>query len=243
MSDTNHIGHFDLERLFLGQVSETEREHMKSHIDSCDPCSVVFAEIEADEAKFRVDVPYAAFRIEHEARKERRLQSKSKGFNWGILSALALGAAGLLFALQPSPTERIKGSPAQLMFHVAQEGGARIGNVGEELSVGDVIQLSYDAAGYSHMALIGMDETQSVSVYLPKSGDTMVELPAGPRGSVPFALKLDDTPGTEHFVAIFANSAKSIAPIRRQLEQDPQSIENLSVGGDMRTSRIWVIKP
>lgn len=210
MNREQHVGRFTLERFLADELTSDEAHVVESHLDSCHTCRTARDRLNEDHEAFVAAVPYAAFRIEHEQRLSSR-RSKHRWLPTSILaaSALAASAAMVLLALRPPDGDgvitRSKGGSVALTFSVLDNGALRPGVSGETLAPGTRLQLYYDAGTLTHMALLGIDSTGTVAVYFPDaSASTLGPLPAGPTGRMPFSLTLDDTPGVERFVAVFA---------------------------------------
>src|SRR5687768_12513857 len=67
-----HPRRFTLERLVAEDLPQTEADSTRAHVDGCSDCRAVLDALRADLARFQSEVPYAAFRVEHERRKEAR---------------------------------------------------------------------------------------------------------------------------------------------------------------------------
>ena len=116
------------------------------------------------------------------------------------------------------PGTRIKGAATALHFAVVDAGTLRPGVPGEVLPSGSRLQLRYEAGDNTHIGLLGIDSAGSVAVLFPENGASLIALPDGTNGSLPFSLTLDATPGSERFFAVFAKDAAPLQSIRAALE-------------------------
>lgn len=231
MSDASPITRFTLERLLAGELSDTEAARVRAAIAAEPRLAAQLAALEADTQAFRVEVPYAAFRIEHERRIEARTHKRAGGWLRWLAApslAVAMGAASLwLVGIKPEPTAssdaatlestRTKGASVGLSYGVREGSTARPGVPGERLGAGAVVQLRYDAGAHSHMAVLTVSGSGEVAVLYPIAGDVMAPPPAGPAAALPFSLKLDGEPGAERFVAVYGDGPLSLAPVRAAL--------------------------
>lgn len=252
MTANTHPKHFTLERLLADDLAINERNTVELHIESCDTCRAELDALTADEQAFRVDVPYAAFRIEHEKRKEAK-KTRPKWLRlWLPSLATAAAAAGmaLIIAIPTSPIDdgiRIKGAGTALTFSVFEAGSLRQGIVGETLEPGTRLQLSYDAGDNTHMAVVSIDAAGNTSRYFPEVGDTLVPLPDGAIGRLPFSLTLDGAPGSERFFAVFAKHAASMQTLMRAVgdlrNSDPVGMNDLTLPAGLEQSSLLIRKP
>lgn len=152
------------------------------------------------------------------ARGERR-----SGFHlpWRQVLAAALAAAALAVALLPAgggprpgedPGVRLKGRGGLSAF-VLDEGEAIPIAPGTSLAAGDRIQFRL-ATSRSHVALLGVDGTGTVSRYLPVGGEESVPFIPGSR-PLPDSLVLDDAPGPEVFLAFCSDEALAVEDLER----------------------------
>jgi hypothetical protein len=121
---------------------------------------------------------------------------------------------------------------------------ARPGVAGEALPEGTRLSLQYQAGENTHVVVLGLDSAGQVSKYFPESGERMAPLPGSSRGTLPFSLTLDGTPGPERFFAVFARGPAPLAEIEAAVRalagSDLKSHAVLSLPLDMSQSSIWV---
>ncbi|NBD09727.1 MULTISPECIES: ActD-like protein [Corallococcus] len=77
---------------------------------------------------------------------------------------------------------------------------------GAPAQAGDVVQLSYTAAGRVQGVIVSVDGRGAVTAHLPDQGDTSVPLARSGTHLLPRAYELDDAPGFERFFLITADA-------------------------------------
>ncbi len=240
----SHPPRYTLERLATRDLPDAEAQLAREHLQACATCHATVDLITADSARFAGEVPYPAFRIEHERRHAARRAGAHRRAWW--LSGLAAAATLLVvlpLTLNQEPDERIKGPGVALSFAVLDARGLRPGQLGERLGAGAKLQLAYDAGSHSHMAVFGIDGHGTVTLYYPQ-GDTLAPVPVGRAGVLPFSLTLDAAPGAEHFVALFADDAAPIAPLLDALRHgDPGTGAAVTLPDGMISASVWIMKP
>lgn len=259
MAET-HTRRFTLERYLAAELGPAEHGKVAEHLATCPTCSADLAALQDDHTAFAEEVPYAAFRIRHEAAVARtEPQPKRRGAWQFALSALrtfaalgaagALGAAAVLVMVTPpplGPSERIKGGSQRLSFSVQQGDSMRPGLAGERLLAGTSLQLSYEAGDADFLAVLGIDANAAVSQYFPEGGEAMAPLPSGRVGPLPFSLRLDATPGAERFYALFAKKPVPIKDLmdaaRRIAGPDPSTLGDLPLPKAVGQASIWIQK-
>ncbi|AFE07969.1 ActD-like protein [Corallococcus coralloides DSM 2259] len=112
----------------------------------------------------------------------------------------ATGTPGVL-----EPT-RSKGLQPRLDVH--RQAGTRTEHLtdGAPAQVGDVVQLSYTAAGHAHGVILSVDGRGTVTPHLPASGDTSASLERSGTHLLPRAYELDDAPGFERFFFVSSDT-------------------------------------
>ncbi|MFN3202603.1 MAG: hypothetical protein ACE366_29700 [Bradymonadia bacterium] len=107
--------------------------------------------------------------------------------------------------------ERAKGDP-RLFFHRNTPEGTAMLNVEDSVSEGDVLQVSYHAAGRSHGVIVSIDGRGVASLHFPSTPDGSTALETHQQGrsvvSLPHSYELDDAPRYERF--FFVTSADPI---------------------------------
>lgn len=222
MQVVNHPSRYTLERLATCDLPAAEAAAIQAHLESCAKCRTTHETLLTDDAQFKTELPYAAFRVEHERRKGAQ-KPAPPSWRWWVPVFSGMAALALVVMLVPHggegvPETRTKGAPEHLRMSVLEHGKVRPGTAGETLGVGSVIQLGYDAGASTHMALFSIDSTGTVQLLFPEHHTTLAPLPAGPQGTLPFSLTLDAAP-EERFVALFAAAPLPLEELRQSLAQ------------------------
>jgi hypothetical protein len=174
-----------------------------------------------------------------EKAEQARRQRRWRGLAFA-LPAAAL-AAVLTVVLQPLRLEstRLKGLEGSLVLH--RKSGAAIEALsdGARASAGDVIQISYAAAGARYGAIFSIDGRGTVTWHLPLGLRPRAESPqVQPGGEVPLgsAYELDEAPGFERFFLVTSDKPFPLDRIdaeAKRLAADPAAAR----GGSLRLSR------
>lgn len=212
MSTHDAISPFMLERYAVGELSGAELAAVEAALARDPALQARVESIRGAQQRFLVDEPYAQFRVTHEG---RRAAPPRKRFGlWLPTSFAAVAAAALLvMAIIPEVDDatRIKGAGVGLTVALVGNGAPKALASGAVVHPGDRLQLAYDAGDHEYVALVGIDGSGAASVYYPESGEVMA-LRKEQKGAFPFSLTLDNTPGNETLVAVFAEEP---LPMRR----------------------------
>ncbi|MCY1036802.1 ActD-like protein [Corallococcus sp. BB11-1] len=111
-----------------------------------------------------------------------------------------VGGTGVL-----EPT-RIKGLQPRLDVHRQAAAGTERLTDGAPARAGDVVQLSYTAAGKAHGVILSVDGRGAVTVHQPDSGPASAALERSGTHLLPRAYELDDAPAFERFFLITADA-------------------------------------
>jgi hypothetical protein len=101
---------------------------------------------------------------------------------------------------------RTKGLLPQLVLH--RQGAAEPERLvdGTAAAAGDVVQVSYIAAGHAYGAILSVDGRGTVTLHAPESGGQSVPLAASGTHALPRAYELDDAPAFERFILITSDT-------------------------------------
>ncbi|MEL7305365.1 MAG: hypothetical protein AAGJ56_05975 [Myxococcota bacterium] len=243
------IQRFTLERYLAGELSPDETKSLEHRLKQDSSAAGALEDLRREQRQFESDVPYAAFRVEHERRRGRgRGERLWAGGFLGIGMALVT-ALLVVIVIPPSVDEfaeadrggRSKGAAVGLSFLVVRDGGRpETGVVGQTVEAGDTVQLFYEASGYDFAAVFGVDGSGDVSLYWPPSGFEMKEL-AAHQGPFEFALTLDSVPGRERFFAVFSDHAVRLDMLQGVLESAGN--EEPAWPSAVAVASTWVEKP
>jgi hypothetical protein len=125
---------------------------------------------------------------------------------WVLAPALAAAAAILFLVILPlergpelnQQTTRVKGGPGLAIYRKAPPGVEELGP-GARVRPGDVLQVSYRAAGAADGVIISVDGRGAVTLHFPASTADSTALKDGAAQALPRAYELDDAPDFERF--------------------------------------------
>jgi hypothetical protein len=224
VSRDRHLPEWLAERAALGEAPDVELDPARRRaLDASDraildalPPAMVAAEVER----------------RHRALRRRELPRR-------IAVGASLVAAAVLFvvfAVRLPPVEqitmvdapeatRIKGDPRLVVHRKSGDVAERLAD-GAVAAPGDVIQLSYVAAGRRFGAIVSIDGRGAVTVHLPDAKAAAGAAELGQSGAVPLAdaYELDDAPGFERFVMVTSRrpfSADTVRAAAARLADEP----------------------
>jgi len=113
------------------------------------------------------------------------------------------------------PANRLKGAAAMEAW-LDVEGHPQRVEPGVELAAGDRLQFKITTTR-THLALLGVDGTGTVSRYVPVGGDVSADFVPGNARPLSDALVLDDAPGPEVFVAFLSDEPLLVEDLERAL--------------------------
>ena len=200
--DEHPSGHM-LTRYHAGDLPPEDRERIGGHLQDCQSCMVFLEDLEQAKKNFHAANPRDAFLARA---RVAAAESPEAPAWWNRLlrpaALLAAAAALVVLLLVPwrspdEPTERIKGGPIELGYFVMEDSGPVVAAPDRILHPGDRIQfrLTAPAGGFVHV--VGIDQSETVSVYYPLPDETVREFPGGAGRPVPGSVILDEILGAE----------------------------------------------
>jgi hypothetical protein len=206
-------GDLPADRAFEAQATDADRARL--------------AELRAEHEGFlrSVDVDNEVKRIQQ--RVARAAPEKRAWWRWLVpASALAAAAAVLLVLWRRSDDThttdddiQVKGDEISLVVHMQTESGSRRLTTGDDVAAGDRLRFEVNAAKPGYIALVGVDGSGLVSVYVPLGGAEPVRF--DPKEHLlPGAIQLDATPGDEKFFAFYAPTPFALEVVKRAALQN-----------------------
>ena len=222
---TRHLSTLTLHQLRYGELEGPEAAQARAHLQTCERCSQLLQQQHAHREEFVLKpVPEALKELEGvpTAPWWRRL------LVWGT-PALALAAAILLVPTvlldDPEPTQPEEIVTAKGGFHleawVDTPDGPMVLDEGSTLSAGDRVQLKFATQGRQHVGFGGIDGSGAVEVYGMTTGE------GEGLQNAPFALTLDDSPGTQRFVAVFSDEELDEGAVREAISREEAPKEGI----------------
>ncbi|WNG37815.1 DUF4384 domain-containing protein [Archangium violaceum] len=234
-----------LERIALGELPPEELAAARARL-AAEPGGLErLAQLESDDGATLQKLPPSQVVAEVARRRRvveasRSMPAASPSRRW--LPAVALGAPlalGLalmmVFSRDELPEEarpqqvallettRTKGLEPKLLIHRQTQGVPELLVDPARARQGDVLQLSYVAAGQRYGAVLSVDGRGSVTLHFPESLTGSLELKGG-TVALPSAYELDDAPAFERFFFVTSDApfdVNALMESARQLAHDP----------------------
>jgi hypothetical protein len=237
-----------LERIALGELPPEELSKARARLAQEPDGEARLAALEADNRATLEKLPPAAVAREVELRSAaaRRLevareqQRPLRRLAPAFALVPALAAVALFVVVRPGGSStgvgmegpevtRTKGLLPQLLVH--RQGAAEPERLadGAAAKAGDVVQVSYIAAGFPYGAIVSVDGRGAVTLHVPESGAQSVPLAASGTHALPRAYELDDAPAFERFLFITADTPFA-------LETVLTAARTLAASADARTA-------
>lgn len=114
---------------------------------------------------------------------------------------------------------RLKGmEPSLSIYKQTQSGEVREISSGDSASVGDTLQVAYNAAGAQHGMIFSVDGRGTVTLHFPASPFESDQLQTGGEVALPYSYVLDDSPRFERFFLVAASGALDVAGVLNGVE-------------------------
>lgn len=227
MSSPHRTPDWLLERIALGELPPAELAAARAQLAQEPDGEARLAALEDDNRAILEKLPPASVAREVESRAAlvRRVEAAREGARplrrFAPVAALvpALAAVALFVVIHPGRSipggeagtpgaegTRTKGLLPQLVVH--RQGAAEPERLtdGAAAAAGDVVQLSYIAAGHAYGAILSVDGRGTVTLHAPESIGQSVSLEASGTHSLPRAYELDDAPAFERFILITSDT-------------------------------------
>ncbi|WP_224369095.1 ActD-like protein [Hyalangium versicolor] len=226
MSSPHRTPDWLLERIALGELPPAELAAARARLAQEPDGEARLASLEAEnKAILETLKPDAVAReVESRAALARRVEAAREDSRplrrFAPVAALvpALAVAALFVVAQPAKVPpggelvgtglevtRTKGLLPQLVVH--RQGASEPERLtdGAPASAGDVVQVSYVAAGYTYGVILSVDGRGAVTLHAPETGGQSVALAASGTHALPRAYELDDAPAFERFILVTAD--------------------------------------
>ena len=216
-----------LERIALGELPPEELAAARARLAQEPDGEARLAALEAENRAILAKLPPGAVAREVEsraagARRVEAARGEPRPFyrrTSAFILASALAAVVLLVLVRPEPwatgngmdmpgpeVTRAKGLLPQLLVHrQAAAEPERLAD-GAAAAAGDVVQVSYVAAGHPYGVILSVDGRGAVTLHAPASGAQAVPLAPSGTHALPRAYELDDAPAFERFIFITSDT-------------------------------------
>ncbi len=243
--DANDLPPWKLERIALGELEGTGSDQEERLV----------AEINESNREILAALPTADVVREVERRLQRaRRAERVQKRPWTLVAlgtvTAAIAVVLLLPRLSDAPqtgqqggndssaytgqgSERAKGDE-RLLIQVQRDNHATEIEPDDEVAAGDLLQLSYLAAGRRFGTIISIDGRGTVTQHLPESGSSAAGLIAHGRTALPSSYELDDAPAFERFYFVTSQTPFDIRQVLTSAESLAPSEQRLSLERGLR---------
>ncbi len=206
-----------VEKYFLGETGVEEKRSVRAHMDGCAECRGLFSTLENHKREYLLEHPFREFAARHldgkllpegkSVRKTSALPRWMPAFA-GLAACLALVPIVIHYNQSAKVIGedgiRTKGGTV-LEYYVKRGDAVTPGSTTEPYRSGDELQFVYASDEHPFVTLASIDSHGHVSLY-KADGATEISLATKPgKQSLPFAVTLDDSPGSELFVMIYGS--------------------------------------
>ncbi len=222
-----------LRRLAAGDLPAAEAAEVRAAVQAAPALAERLTALEAEDRAFLKARPFADVKDELFRRAESLPPPRSAGLFGAVLRPRSLvwaiaavvtalligmfaplaGQGGDPLVMTPTGPNRLKGAETLSAWQPTGDAPARVES-GVLLREGDVLQFTVTTTR-SHLALLGVDGTGTVSRYLPVGGDLSMPFAPGSNRPLPDALTLDDAPGPEVFLAFLSDEPLLVEELER----------------------------
>ncbi len=226
MEHSNQIPSQLLERYFLGEVSQKEKERVETALKQNESLKEKLKEIQKSNEAFLKDFPaqreMEIIKEKHQFEKPRELISpKPKTMPWFQKPMVRVSFAfSLMFVVALSsfimkqnnaqPEYRLKGMEPKLDVYLKTSEGPQLLKDGDSLSAGQTIQITYTSAGEKYGVIFSADGNQNITLHFPSQNSSDSRLEKEGKVQLDYAYQLDNAPNFEKF--LFVTSSEPINP-------------------------------
>lgn len=222
-----------LEQYLLGALSESEREQTeeilsedeqsRSRLDALKESNREILEQYPPELmaqRIRTAFVHKYGSIAPKRTSSRVLKLSMAAVAAGVILILFLPVDFGPFKLERSdPIVRIKGQGPSLQLHRKTPTGSQVLEDGAKAFEGDVIRISYQAAGRNHGVIVSIDGRGLVTLHWPDHGNRSAPLKQNGQVLLNFAIELDDAPRWERFYFVTSDLPFQVNPILQAAER------------------------
>jgi hypothetical protein len=227
MAEKQKVSDLTLEQFHLGELSPSQERRVREELDRDDDLRNRLAAIVQSDEEIRAAYPaerivplirQRAYPQPRPGRDDRRPGSRRlPTLAWAVpVAAVALVLLALPLMLRPSSETRLKGAGPHLTVFRKTPAGAEELRAGSLARQGDVLQLTYVAAGARYGVIFSVDGRGALTWHLPAASNGGSAPALNTRGAEPLAnaYELDDAPGFERFLFVFSSSPFPVAEVQ-----------------------------
>jgi len=218
----SEVRDWQIERFVLGELPRAEQQAVAREI-AANPA--LRARVDAIEASNREILASHPPRVAASVIRDRIAAPPPPTAAWGrrvafaaaaslVVVGVGFGVLRLREAGVAAPAEtRLKGLRPHLGVFRQTPAGVEALAEGTLAREGDVVQLTYQAAGRPFGVIFSIDGRGRVTVHHPRDGRQAARLVPGQDVRLSSAYRLDDAPGWERFVLVTAEAPFDVAPV------------------------------
>jgi hypothetical protein len=212
---------WQIEAFVLGELPPAEQQALARAVEED---AGLRARIEAIETSNRDILSAHPARVAASVIRER-VAAAPRSLSWGrrlsFAAAASLAVVGVGFGVMrlreprvdvPAET-RIKGLRPHLEVFRQTPAGIESLPEGAMAHEGDLVQLTYQAAGRPFGVIVSIDGRGTVTVHHPREGGAAARLDPGEAARLSSAYRLDDAPDWERFVLVTAERPFEVASV------------------------------
>jgi hypothetical protein len=212
-----HLSEWTLRRLHAGELPGKEAEQAREHVSGCAGCQALVKGLEANQARFEAEVPFARFEAGVERALNKPKTQPSRNLRTGVLVAMAASVLLVVLVrpmLSQPPTNRLKGG-ASAELRVGGGGPQRgvLPGDTEQLEPGEKVRLAYVSGPYRYVLAVSVDAAGEVSELYSQDGMSL-PVEAGPgRRWLPDSVVFTGS-GHERVVMVLSERPLSVEAVR-----------------------------
>jgi hypothetical protein len=209
----NCLSDLFLDRLAVGELSDTERASASAHLGACTACTAAQSRLALERETFAREANLAQLAAGALARAAESPARAPLILRRLVPFGMLAGMAALAILLGPVDGSRTKGgfSLSPYVLH-PERGSSGALHLGEPLHPGDKLQFRYNGGQGGYLAVVAVDATGKVSVYYPP-GAAAARVEAGRDVALESAVELDGTLGSEVIVAVRCDEALPVSAV------------------------------
>ncbi len=246
---TQCLSRLAIAKLKTGDLEGEAKEAAVAHIEGCETCGAVLADMEANVARFEAEKgaqrEKLAARLDAEgslpSRRGRLTSARSRGIlgGVGIVAAAAVALFVLRTSVSPPATDEIR-FKGTLSLEVVAKRAQRQFTVkeGDTLMEDDALRFVVTTGAPGYLQVFSVDAKGAVSPFYPESDPRRdpepLSIESVGRHELPGSVILDDSVGRERIVVVFSEESFNRAEVIDLMTTPP-----LPGGGDGAGSKTF----
>jgi hypothetical protein len=201
-------------------AGEPLSREQRAHLDGCERCGAYERALKEAAAAYVAQRPPEMF-LRQLDRRERRVAARNVAWRW-VTAASVVAAAGITVMVGQSRQDeapagvRLKGGETLGVIVRGREGGEPRPLAAEERArAGETLRFTFEAPDDGQLLVVAWSGGDPVVVF-PERGTHSASVGPGTT-LLPGAVVLDDAPGPDWVIAVFAADPVSVSTVARQL--------------------------